>query len=66
MTYNLQYIGNNNFTGMLFVKRQAFKFSATGKNKDVGPFDDCLETKVHRVEHRQRIPSIFYLRYTTC
>jgi hypothetical protein len=56
MAYNLQYIGNNNFTGMPLVKRQAFKFSATDRNKDVSPFDDCIEIRVHRVEHRQRIP----------
>jgi hypothetical protein len=56
MAYNLQYISNNNFTGMRLVKRQAFKFSATDRNKDVGPFDDCIEIRVHRVKHRQRIP----------
>jgi hypothetical protein len=29
--------------GVPLVKRQTFKFSATGRNKDVGPSDDCLK-----------------------
>ena len=54
-TYNIQYIGNDNFTGMPLVKRQAFKFSPQSL-KEVGAFDDCIEVRVHRIEHRQKVP----------
>ncbi len=54
MAYNLQYLGNDNITGLPLVKRQAFKFSPRDR-KNVGPFDDCIEVRVHRIEHRQRI-----------
>ena len=52
--YNIKYIGNDNFTGMPLVKRQAFRFSPTVSN-ETSPFDDCIEIRVHRVEHRQRV-----------
>ena len=55
-TYDIQYIGDDNSTGMPLVKRQAFKFSSVNR-KEVGPFEDCLEVSVHRIEHRQRIPT---------
>lgn len=53
-TYNIQYIGNDNFTGMPLFKRQAFRFSPSVR-QNIGPFDDCIEIRVHRIEHRQRI-----------
>jgi hypothetical protein len=54
-TYNIQYIGNDNSTGMPLIRRQAFKFSSPDHKDDVGPFDDCIEIRVHRIEHRQRV-----------
>ena len=55
LAYNLQYIGDDNINGMPLVRRQAFNFSPRVR-KDVGPFDDCIEVRVHRIKHWQRVP----------
>lgn len=37
------------------IERQAFCFSTVLPSR-VGPFDDCVEVRVYRVEHRARLP----------
>lgn len=55
--YSIEFIGIDSLTGAPLVRRHAFKFSSRYlKEEDVGPFDDCIEFRVHRIEHRQRIP----------
>jgi hypothetical protein len=54
-TYALKYLGTHPQTGQPVVERQAFRFS-TKSPSQVGPFDDCIEIRVHRIEYRERIP----------
>ena len=55
MTYNIRYVGNDNLTGIALVQRQVLKFTPAEPTKDVDPFDDCIEIRIHRIEHRQRM-----------
>jgi hypothetical protein len=56
-TYSIECIGIDNLTGAPLVRRNAFKFlSRYLREEGVGPFDDCIEFRIHRIEHRQRIP----------
>jgi hypothetical protein len=54
-TYALKYLGTHPQTGQPVIERQAFCFS-TKSPSPVGPFDDCIEIRVHRIDHRERIP----------
>jgi hypothetical protein len=54
-TYALKYLGNHPQTGQPIVEREAFHFAADMPHH-VGPFDDCIEVKVYRIEHRGRLP----------
>jgi hypothetical protein len=54
-TFALKYLGTHPQTGQPVIERQAFRFS-TESPSYVGPSDDCIEIRVHRVEHRERLP----------
>jgi len=53
-TYNLHCEDKDDLTDQTIVKRQAFKFSSL-ETRPPGMFDDCVELRVYRVEHRKRI-----------
>jgi hypothetical protein len=54
-TFALKYLGAHPQTGQPVIERQAFRFT-TENPSNFGPFDDCVEIRVHRIEHRVRIP----------
>ena len=54
-TYALKYLGTHPQTGQPVIERQAFRFS-TESPSHVGSFDNCIEVRVHRIEHRVRLP----------
>ena len=54
-TYGLKYPGAHPQTGHPVVERQAFRFS-TEPARHVGPFDNCVELRVHCIEHRAQVP----------
>lgn len=54
-TFGLKFLGTHPQTGQPIVERQAFRFS-TEPAGHVDPFDDCIEVRVHRIEHRARLP----------
>jgi hypothetical protein len=53
-THGLKYIGVHPHTGQSIVRRQDFIFS-TQETGLVGPFDNCVEVRVHRIDHRARV-----------
>jgi hypothetical protein len=54
-TYALKYLGTHPQTGQPVIKRQAFCFDIE-PSVHVGPFENCIEVRVHRIEHRARLP----------
>ncbi len=54
-TFGLKYLGTHPQTGLPVVERQAFRFPNESSSQ-VGPFDNCIELRVHRIEHRERLP----------
>ena len=54
-TFGLKYLGDHPQTGHPVVERQAFRFS-TEPARYSGPVDNCVELRVHRIEHRVRTP----------
>lgn len=53
-TYALKYLCFHPQTGQQIVERQAFRFS-TEPSGCPGPFDNCIEVRVYRIEHRIRL-----------
>lgn len=54
-TYALKYLGTHPQTGQPVIERRAFRFSTEPLSHN-GPSDNVVEVRVHRVEHRRRLP----------